>query len=127
MAWFGKDKKPKMIEREIKMFDVIQNLVTQTDCVIEINPEDMTYMLSLEKEQYFLYIDGNGVQFSNHGFIVIRSYSSNVIDAYIELVKNETIRRRTEKRNAIFKNECNLLDTINSKLDARRPAGATEL
>ena len=89
MAWFGKDKKPKMIERESKMFDVIQNLVTQPDCVIEINPEDMTYMLSLEKEQYFLYIDGTGVQFSNH--------------------------------------ECNLLDTINDKLNARRPVNATEL
>lgn len=121
MGWFSKNKKPKMIECETEMFNVIQNLVTQPDCAIEINPEDMTYMLSLDKEQYYLYIDGQGVQFSNHGFIIIRNYSSVVLDSYIELIRNETIRRRTAKRNEIFKNECNLLKTINGKLIERTP------
>lgn len=122
MGWFKrKKKKPTMIERESDMFDVIQNLVAQPDSVIEINPEDMTYMVSLEKEQYYLYIDGTGVQFSNHGFIIIRSYSSNVLDSYIEIVRNETINRRNTKRNEIFKNECNLLKSINSKLALRTP------
>jgi hypothetical protein len=120
--WFSKtEKMPKMTEQEEKMFNVISNLVTQPDCIIEVNPEDMSYMLCLEKEQYYLLVDSCGVQFSNHGFIVIRNYSANILDAYKNLVRNETINRRNFKRNEIFKNESNLLDKINVKLNNRVP------
>jgi hypothetical protein len=120
--WFGKsDKLPKMTEDETKMFNVINNLIIQPDCIIEVNPENMDYMLFLEKEQYFLLIDGNGVQFSNHGFVVIERYSDVVLDTYKKVVKTETVRRRTARRNEIFKNKCNLLDAINDKLIKRTP------
>jgi hypothetical protein len=81
----------------------------------------MDYMLCLEKEQYFMLIDGNGVQFSNHGFVVIERYSETILDAYKKVVKTETIRRRIARRNEIFKNKCNLLDAINDKLIKRTP------
>ena len=120
--WFGKsDKLPKMTEDETKMYNVITNLIIQPDCIIEVNPENMDYMLCLDKEQYFLLIDSNGVQFSNHGFVVIERYSDVVLDAYKKVVKTETIRRRTARRNEIFKNKCNLLDAINDKLIKRTP------
>ena len=126
--WFSKkDKLPKMTEQEEKMFNVITNLVTQPDCIIEVNPDNMNYMVCLEKEQYYLLIDSCGVQFSNHGFIVIKSYSSNVLDAYKTVVKTETIRRRNDRQNEIFKNESNLLDTINVNLNNRIPAKNTQL
>ena len=120
--WFSKkDKLPKMTEQEEKMFNVIKNLVTQPDCIIEVNPDNMNYMVCLEKEQYYLLIDGCGVQFSNHGFIVIKSYAANILDAYKDVVKVETIRRRNDRQNEIFKNESNLLDTINVNLTSRIP------
>jgi hypothetical protein len=120
--WFGKsDKLPKMTEDETKMYNVITNLVTQPDCIIEINPDNMNYLLCLEKEQYFLLIDSCGVQFSNHGFIVIQSYAQNILDTYKTLVKTETVRRRNSRQSEIFKNKCNLLDTINDKLIKRTP------
>lgn len=120
--WFkNSDKLPKMTEDETKMYNVITNLIIQPDCIIEVNPENMDYMLFLEKEQYFLLIDGNGIQFSNHGFVVIERYSDVVLDAYKKVVKTETIRRRTARRNEIFKNKCNLLDAINDKLIKRTP------
>jgi hypothetical protein len=120
--WFGKsDKLPKMTEDETKMYNVITNLLIQPDCIIEVNPDNMDYMLCLEKEQYFMLIDGNGVQFSNHGFVVIERYSETILDAYKKVVKTETIRRRTARRNEIFKNKCNLLDAINDKLIKRTP------
>ena len=126
--WFNKkDKLPKMTEQEEKMFNVITNLVTQPDCIIEVNPDNMNYMVCLEKEQYYLLIDSCGVQFSNHGFIVIKSYSANVLDAYKTVVKTETIRRRNDRQNEIFKNESNLLDTINVNLNNRIPAKNTQL
>jgi hypothetical protein len=124
--WFGKsDKLPKMTEDQTKMYNVITNLVTQPDCIIEINPDNMNYLLCLEKEQYFLLIDSCGVQFSNHGFIVIQSYAQNILDTYKSLVKTETIRRRNSRQNEIFKNKCNLLDTINEKLVKRTPVTIT--
>ena len=120
--WFNKkDKLPKMTEDETKMFNVITNLIIQPDCIIEVNPENMDYMLCLEKEQYFLLIDGNGIQFSNHGFVVIERYSDTILTAYKKIVKTETVRRRIARRNEIFKNKCNLLDAINDKLVKRTP------
>jgi hypothetical protein len=120
--WFrNSDKLPKMTEDETKMYNVITNLLIQPDCIIEVNPDNMDYMLCLEKEQYFMLIDGNGVQFSNHGFVVIERYSDVILTAYKKVVKTETIRRRIARRNEIFKNKCNLLDSINDKLVKRTP------
>ena len=126
MMWFRNDKLPKMTEDQTKMYNVITNLVTQPDCIIEVNPDNMNYMLCLEKEQYFLLIDSCGVQFSNHGFVVIQSYSQNILDAYKTLVKTETVRRRNNRQNEIFKNKCNLLDQINDKLVKRTPVTLTD-
>ena len=126
MRWFRNDKLPKMTEDQTKMYNVITNLVTQPDCIIEVNPDNMNYMLCLEKEQYFLLIDSCGVQFSNHGFVVIQSYSQNILDAYKTLVKTETVRRRNNRQNEIFKNKCNLLDQINDKLVKRTPVTLTD-
>jgi hypothetical protein len=120
--WFrNSDKLPKMTEDETKMYNVITNLLIQPDCIIEVNPDNMDYMLCLEKEQYFMLIDGNGVHFSNHGFVVIERYSDVILTAYKKVVKTETIRRRTARSNEIFKNKCNLLDSINDKLIKRTP------
>ena len=122
MSWFrNSDKLPKMTEDETEMFNVITNLVTQPDCIIEVNPDNMDYMLCLEKEQYFLLIDSVGVQFSNHGFVVIERYAQNILDCYKHVVKTETVRRRTNRRNEIFKNKINLLTGINEKLVNRSP------
>jgi hypothetical protein len=117
---FGFTKKPPtMTDLEEKMYKVIETMVTSPDCIIEINPDDMSYMLSIEDEGYYLLLDSVGVQFSNHGFIVIKSYDSNVLDHYKTLVKTETTRRRNLRRNEIFKNEGNLLVNISNKLITR--------
>jgi hypothetical protein len=121
MFFNNPDKRPTMTDLEDKMFSVVESMLKSPDCIIEINPDDMSYMLSLEKEQYYLLLDGQGVQFSNHGFIVIKSYSSKVLDYFKHTVKKETIRRRNLRKSEIFKNEGNLLVTINDKLKKRIP------
>ena len=50
MMWFRNDKLPKMTEDETKMYNVITNLIIQPDCIIEVNPENMDYMLCLENK-----------------------------------------------------------------------------
>ena len=122
---FGFSKSPpKMSDLEQKMFKVIENMVTSPDCIIEINPDDMSYMLSIEDEGYYLLLDDVGVQFSNHGFIVIKSYESKVLDHYKTTVKIETTRRRNLRKLEIFKNEGNLLVSISDKLTIRKPVPA---
>ena len=121
MFFNNPDKRPKMTELEEKMFSVVETMVKAPDCIIEIDPDDMSYMLSLEKEQYYMLLDSNGVQFSNHGFIVIKSYSSKVLDYFKHAVKKETMHRRKLRKNEIFKNEGNLLVSINEKLTKRIP------
>lgn len=120
---FGFSKTPpKMTDLEQKMYTVIKTMVMSPDCIIEINPDDMSYMLSIEGEGYYLLIDDIGVQFSNHGFVVIRSYETKILDCYKTLVKTETTRRRILRRTEIFKNEGNLLVNISDKLASRQPA-----
>ena len=122
---FGFTKKPPtMTDLEEKMYKVIETMVTSPDCIIEINPDDMSYMLSIEAEGYYLLLDSVGVQFSNHGFIVIKSYESAVLDHYKTMVATETARRRNLRRNEIFKNEGNLLVNITNKLITRPPVPA---
>ena len=121
MFFNNPDKRPTMAELEDKMFAVVETMVKAPDCIIEIDPDDMSYMLSLEKEQYYMLLDSNGVQFSNHGFIIIKSYSSKVLDYFKHTVKKETMRRRKLRKNEIFKNEGNLLVSINEKLTKRIP------
>jgi len=119
---FGFNKKaPKMLDLEQKMCKVIETMVTSPDCIIEINPDDMSYMLSINSESYYLLIDSIGVQFSNHGFVIIKSYTSKVIDHYKAMVKTETTRRRNLRKAETFKNEGNLLTSISDKLAYRQP------
>jgi hypothetical protein len=122
---FGFTKSPpKMTDLEQKMYKVIETMVMSPDCIIEINPDDMSYMLSIEDEGYYLLLDDVGVQFSNHGFIIIKSYESKILDHYKTAVKIETTRRRNLRKSEIFKNEGNLLISISDKLTIRKPVPA---
>ena len=112
---------PKMTDLELKMYQVVETMVTSPDCIIEINPDDMSYMLSIEDESYYLLLDSVGVQFSNHGFVIIKSYDSKVLDYFKTTVKNETARRRNLRKEEIFKNEGSLLVSISDKLSDRNP------
>jgi len=117
---FGFNKStPEMTDLEQKMYSLIETMVKSMDCVIEIDPDDMSYMLSIDEESYYLSIDSIGVQFSNHGFVIVKSYSSAVLDHYKTLVKTETARRRKARKSEIFKNEGNLIVGITDKLLAK--------
>jgi len=110
---------PVMTNLEQMMYTLIETMVKSPDCVIEIDPEDMSYMLSIDDESYYLSIDGIGVQFSNHGFVIVKSYSAAVLDHYKTLVKTETTTRRKLRRAEIFKNEGNLIVGITEKISSK--------
>ncbi len=87
-------RKIKITEKEQLYLDIIENMVKRKDCIIEINPSSMDYLLSIESEQYYVSIDSVGIQISNHDFLIIRRFEDYVINSAKKLVKEEATKRR---------------------------------
>jgi hypothetical protein len=109
-------KKLVLTQQEEGIVDVVKNMALRKDCLIEINPETMDYLLSIEELQYFLLVDCEGVQISNHNFFITRRLRSNVVDSIKSIVKAETSARRQVKTESIFNNELELLTEINKAI-----------
>ena len=110
----------KLDEQEQGILDLICSMVSRKDCDIEINPDDFSYLVSLEKLQYYLLIDSLGIRLSNHEFFISRKFSDKVLDKFKEVIKKEVVKRREAKVNNIFKNEMELLIKINNNINNGR-------
>jgi hypothetical protein len=113
-------KKLVLTQQEESIVNVVKSMTLRKDCLIEINPETMDYLLSIEDLQYFLLVDCEGVQISNHNFFITRRLRSDVVDTIKSIVKSETSVRRQLKIDSIFNNELELLTEINKAIDNGR-------
>lgn len=113
MRIFGKKK---LTEKEQLYIEIIQKMIQREDSIIEINPDCMSYLISLEAEKYYINIDSEGIKISNHDFLILRRFEANVLDAAKEIVKIEATLRREKKIQSIFDNEDNLLIKIKNSL-----------
>lgn len=113
-------KKLVLTQQEESIVNVVKSMTLRKDCLIEINPENMDYLLYIEDLQYFLLVDSEGVQISNHNFFITRRLRSNVVDNIKSIVKAETSVRRQLKVDSIFTNELELLTEINKVIDNGR-------
>jgi hypothetical protein len=104
--------KTKFTEADEKIKDIVETFLANKETVIDINPEDMSYLISYEKFNYYLLIDSVGVQISNHKFAKDMRLEDAVINILKDMAFKETVIRRTEKRKLIFKNNVDLLDAI---------------
>lgn len=104
--------KPKFTDSDNKIKDIVETFLTNKETIIDINPEDMSYLISYEKFNYYLLIDSVGVQISNHKFAKDMRLEDAVINVLKDMAFKETVIRRTEKRKLIFKNNTDLLDAI---------------
>lgn len=104
--------KTKFKESDNKIKEIVANFLANKETIIDINPEDMSYLISYEKFNYYLLIDSVGVQISNHKFSKDMRLEEGVIDVLKEMAFAETVIRRKEKRELIFKNNADLLDAI---------------
>lgn len=109
-------KKKKLEPQEELYLSVITKMVSREDCVIEINPECMSYLLSLEQQSYYISVDSVGIQISNHDFLILRRFEENVLNAAKTIIKEETVKRREAKKAEIFQNEVTLLNKIKDSL-----------
>lgn len=104
--------KPKFTDSDNKIKEIVANFLSNKETVIDINPEDMSYLISHDKYNYYLLIDSLGVQISNHKFSKDMRLEDSVINELKKMAFVETVKRRKEKRELIFKNNKDLLDSI---------------
>lgn len=115
----------KLTEEDIKIQDLVKSFLSKPDTLIEIDPSDMSYILSYEPMGYYIMVDSVGIKISNHNFAKdIRLSDTNKLDLVKDLIKEEATKRRNEKKKKIFKNNIDLLDkiTINITFDGNEKA-----
>lgn len=108
--------KSKFTEEEVKIQDMVRAFVAKPNTLIEINPEDMSYILSYEPKSYYMLVDSVGVQITNHTFDKDIRLESHKVDAIKSIIKEEATKRRDAKKALIFKNRSDLLDKITTNL-----------
>lgn len=111
------NRKLVLSEEEQAIKEIIILMLDNTKTLIEINPDDMSYLISDEQLSYFLEIDSVGVKITNHAFMLDKRMSSNVIDVLKNIIATETTKRRIAKKEIIFKNGIELLNKIKNTLN----------
>lgn len=111
--------KKKFTESDNKIKEIVANFLANKETVIDINPEDMSYLISHERFNYYLLIDSLGVQISNHKFSKDMRLEDSVINVLKDMAFTETVIRRKEKRELIFKNNKDLLDSIAKDISSK--------
>lgn len=104
--------KTKLSEEDLKVQNIVKTFLENKETIIDINPEDMSYLISFERKKYYILIDSVGVQISNHKFAKDMRLEDGVIKILKDMAFEETVIRRKDKRAEIFKNNRDLLDTI---------------
>jgi len=115
MKIFKKELKLNIEEQQI--VDVVREMVNHKDCSIEVNPENMHYLINVETLDYFAHVDDIGVEISNHKFFISSRLRSAVIDKVKSLIIEEKSRRWHLKKDTIFENKTNLLDKIKNNIN----------
>jgi hypothetical protein len=105
-----------LTEQEDSILTVITSMVRSKDCIIDVHPETMGYLLSLDRLQYHLLIDNEGVQLTNHDFFITRRLRGVVMDKIKGVVRAEASSRINARISTIFNNELVLLTKINNKI-----------
>lgn len=106
--------KTKLTETDNKIKNLIADFLANKETVIDINPEDMSYLIYHETLSYYVLIDSVGVQISKRKAQVFKDMrlEDSVINDLKGMCYTETVIRRKEKRDQIFKNNSDLLDSI---------------
>jgi len=108
--------KTKFTEEDIKIQELVKSFLSKPDTLIEINPSDMSYILSYESKGYYMMVDNVGIQISNHDFDKDIRLEDKKLDAIKKLIIEEVTIRREAKKAKIFKNRSELLDKITANI-----------
>ena len=107
----------ELTDKEANILKACQLILSQEDRHIEINPDDMSYLIQSQSLGYSMIVNASGISFSNHSFLVIRNYRDKFLDLIKETIKEQTIKDRTKRFDEISKNEDVLLGRMISTLE----------
>lgn len=111
------NKKVSLTIAEEFIQEVIVAFLNNPHTVIDVNPDDMSYMLLDDYNSYYFAIDNEGIKLRNHEFFVDKRLELNKIDILKGIIKAETVKRRVAKKEQIFQNEIDLLTRIKNRLN----------
>jgi hypothetical protein len=107
----------KLTEKEAIIFKGCQLILSQSDRHMEIQPEDMSYLIESESLGYSMIVNSTSIDFSNHDFIIIRDYRERFIELVKETIKEQVIIDRTKRFAEKSKNENQLLTRMLEKIE----------
>ena len=107
----------ELTDKEANILKACQLILSQEDRHIEINPDDMSYLIQSQSLGYSMIVNASGISFSNHSFLVIRNYREKFLDLIKGTIKEQTIKDRTKRFDEISKNEDVLLGRMISTLE----------
>ena len=105
---------------EQQIIDVVSAMIGHHSCSIEVNPENMQYLINVESLDYFAWVDDLGIELSNHKFFISRRLRSEVLDAVKKIIIEEKSRVWNLKKDTIFKNQVNLLENVKIQIEDGR-------
>lgn len=111
------EKKIDLTEEEEQLVSTIESMLSSEKCLIDVNTENMNYLLEIESLQYYAHVDGNGVEVSNHTFFISRRFRSAVLDKIKGSISEEVARRWNIKKETIFKNQTELIERIKTNIN----------
>ena len=106
----------KLTEKEAIILKGCQLILSQSDRHMEIQPNDMSYLIESESLGYSMIVNSTSIDFSNHDFIIIRDYREKFIDLVKSTIKEQVIIDRTKRFAEKSKNENLLLTRMLEKI-----------
>jgi hypothetical protein len=81
----------QLTDKEANILKACQLILSKDDRHMEIQPDDMSYLIESKTLGYSMIVNSSGISFSNHDFLVIRNYRDEFIELVKETIKNQTI------------------------------------
>jgi hypothetical protein len=112
--WF--DRPIVLTEKEEIIFQGCKLILEQADRHMEIQPDDMSYLIESVSLGYTMIVNSTSIDFQNHDFMIIRDYRDKFIEMVKKTIKDQIIIDRTKRFAEKSKNEDLLLQRMVSKM-----------
>ncbi len=109
-------KKYAPTEDEQAVFEIVEKFLANADTRVEVNPDDMSYILINDSKHFYLAIDSIGINITNTTYFSRASYSANFLDLCKSAIKKKTVEDRKKKKQEIFQKELSVLKNIKEAL-----------
>ena len=105
-------RKPKYNDKEAKLLEVVNKMVTSPDVDLVCNPMNGVYYISNEKIHYYMKVTEFEISITNTKFAYNHVYTSGFGAEILNIVRTAIDQQVEEFDRKVFINEVNLLTNI---------------